>query len=327
MRWWLIVGCCFLMGCSDAENTEDTGPSGDASSLDVSAPDLPSPPDTAGPSPTGPKAMIAIHADPNGPKVDRATSENWVTLVDLLIKADSFGFKLTLLMSSDWADIIQPDPVRRKVLKGWIGNGHQLGFHHHTCGHNSPDGYRDVADGFCKGAEDRGSVALAFAKVKDLGETVDIAAQGPNTNGIYRAAEWQPDAIYATGEMAENGDGHDHRFITVPRCTNEYGNSYGGTQVTYAVPEIGHSQLDVGNFIQNQSQNNRAALETDINLMLGKEHTELGVHIGIVFHAREYADTPRGVERDNYATDKSYLDAISSCWPTKEWKWLLLESF
>jgi len=261
--------------------------------------------------------MIAIHADPNGPKNTRATPENWEKLVALVSKADQLGHKLTLLLSSDWAEMIQQVPNRKTVFKGWVSNGHHAGYHHHTCGHASPDGYRDVPDNVCNGADDRGSVAVAFDAVKALEASVDIAAQGPNTNGIYRAAEWQAEAIYATGEMADNGDGHNHRFITRPRCATDYGNSYSGSHVTYNVAEMGHSQLDVGSFTTIQNKNNLATLETEVDLALEKGHAEAGVHIGVVFHAREYTEKPRTVKRDGFDNDKAYIDAVMQLFADK----------
>jgi hypothetical protein len=261
--------------------------------------------------------MIALHLDPNGPNVTQATAEHWERLTGIMAEADKHGHKLTILMSSDWAELADEESSRKMALKTWVANGHQLGYHHHTCDHASPDGYRDISLGSCTGATDRGSVALAFAKVRDLATSlelstsVDIAAQGPNTNGVYRAAEWQPEAIYATGEMGDNGDAHgNHRFITLPRCTTEYGNSYGGSQVTYTVAELGHAQLNVGAFTTIQWQNTLAALETEVDLVVSGSHAETGVHIGVVFHGREYYANPRTVSGDNYDDDEAYLNAV-----------------
>ena len=270
---------------------------------------------------TGPMAMITVHADPDGLSDPRATPENWERLAALVAQADSHGHKLTLLFGATWMELLEDNTARRMALKAWINNGHQAGFHHHTCGHASPDGYRDVGNELCVGISDRGSVSAAFAKVKDLVTSLDLpdtpqnrvdtAAQGPNTNNVFRAVEWQADAVYATGEMSENGDGHGHhRFITRPRCTTNYGNRYEGPKVTYSVAEMGHSQLDVGSFTQFKSDNNLAALTAEIDEALGDDHVHTGVHIGIVFHAREYAPEPRTVARDSYADDRAYLDAV-----------------
>ncbi len=305
----LLAVLMFCLGCG----AEDDGGTADGGTTDEGSADRGTGGDT-------PRAMITIHIDPDGPNQTNATAENWDRLAALVAAADAHGHKLTLLMSASWVDVAS-DPARQADLKNWIENGHQLGFHHHTCGHSSPDGYRDVMGERCKNAADLGSVAVAFAKVRDLAtamnlptapnSNVDTAAQGPNPNGIYRAAEWQPEAIYATGEMSDNADGHsNHRFITLPRCATGYGNNYGGVSASYQVPEMGHAQLDVGSFTKIKSQNNLTALEADVDLVLGEEHANMGVQIGVVFHAREYTAKPRNAEGDNYDDDKAYLNAV-----------------
>ena len=226
-------------------------------------------------------------------------------------------------MSSSWADLVEDSPDKFEQLKLWIQNGHQLGYHHHSCGHVHPDGYRDVTGKDCEGEDDRGSVQGSFAEVFALGETmidlgadselarVEVAAQGPNDNNEYRSEEWQPEAIYATGPIGDNSDGHgDHKFITLPRCTTNYGNNYGPSSATYEVAELGHAQLDVGDFTDIQWKNNLARLETEIDRVLTGDHRDTGVHIGVVFHPREYDEKGRGTDRDFYATDKAYLDAV-----------------
>ncbi len=330
MRWLICLGLCLILGCGAEGETTGTDPgttdsasadaAADSQTDDIPTPDIPTPDDTPTPdnsntSATNINAMIAIHLDPTGPMVTHATEENWQRLSALVSRADEIGHKLTLLMSSDWAELTQAAPGRKLALKEWVTNGHQLGYHHHTCDHTSPDGYRDLPGLHCKNADDRGSVATSFTVVRDLGAslpggtkaTVNIAAQGPNTDGIFRAAEWQPDAIYATGEMGENGDGHNHRFITLPRCVTSYGNSYSGSQTTYQVAELGHAQLDVGDFRTKKSDNNLEALSADIDLALAAEHADTGVHIGVVFHGREYYPAPRD---DSYGDDQVYLDAV-----------------
>ena len=270
---------------------------------------------TAPPLPINTQAMVAIHLDPTGPSVTHATAQNWERLTDLMATADSFGHKLTLLMSSDWADLVAADPVRQSALQNWVNNGHQLGFHHHTCGHASPDGYRDIKNQ-CRGAEPRGSVADAFAQVQDLASnlglpSISIAAQGPNTDGLYRAAEWQPGVGFATGIMADNTDGHpDHRFITQPRCAVDYGNAYTEQPAQYPVAELGHAQLNVGAFTRLQADNNLAAMTQEISQVAVGDHAHDAVNLGLVFHAREYAATPRNEPSDNYRTDRGYLDAV-----------------
>ena len=279
-------------------------------------------------TPAGPNAMLALHLDPDNSneEVENATPEHWERLKNFVAAADFHYHKLTLLMGSSWVDLVDGslDGLDRiEQLKLWIENGHQLGYHHHSCGHAHPDGYRDVTGKTCKGEDDLGSVQLSFAEVFGLGESmidlgadpdlarVEIAAQGPNDNNEYRSEEWQPQAIYATGPIGENSDGHmGHRFITLPRCTENYGNNYGTSTATYEVAELGHAQLDVGDFVDLQGDNNLDQLEVEIDQVLAGNHADSGVHLGIVFHAREYYENSRDTERDSYSSDKAYLDAV-----------------
>ena len=276
-------------------------------------------------TPTGPSAMFALHLDPDSPNAGNvnATPEHWERLADFVATADVYGHKLTLLMGSSWVDLVEDTSGGVEQLKLWIENGHQLGYHHHSCGHAHPDGYRDVTGKDCQGEDDHGSVQGSFAEVFALGEDlidlgadpevarVEVAAQGPNDNNEYRSEEWQPEVIYATGPINDNSDGHPgHKFITLPRCTENYGNSYSGSKVTYEVPELGHAQLDVGDFTIIRGNNNLARLAVEIDQVLTGVHVDSEVHIGVVFHPREYDKNSRDSGRDSYTSDKAYLDAV-----------------
>ena len=259
-------------------------------------------------------AAIVIHLDPNGPQHQRATGQNWERLANAINAADRHGHKLTLLMAADWSELIEENQQRKNTLESWIAGGHEVGFHLHTCDHVSPDGYRDVQHR-CKGAENRGSVSVAFNRVQtllnSLGSQITTAAQGPNTSGTFRSAEWQDGVVFATGVMKDNTDGHsEHRFITLPRCARDYGNNYSGSQSRWPVAELGHAQLNVGTFTTNQSQNNIAALEAEIELLKDGSHSGQELYLGVVFHAREYAENLRQTPLDSYSTDKEYLDAV-----------------
>lgn len=271
-----------------------------------------------------PKVMFAVHIDPNSPSsgVVHATAQNWLRLKNFVATADTHGHKLTLLFHSDWMPIIEGSPNGIETITSWVNHGHQIGYHHHTCGHPHPDGYRDVELGNCGGEPDRGSVQDSFSELQALSQAlvlngvepslagIDIAAQGPNDFNQYRAKEWQPEAIYATGTIGDNSDEHgDHQFITKPRCTENYGNEY-GVPITFLVPEMGHAQLDVGNFTEIQVANNIDALESEIEQVLQGDHAGLPVHLGLVIHPDEYDDNMRATDRDNYPSDKAYLDAI-----------------
>jgi len=267
------------------------------------------------------RAVIAIHLDPNRPDINHATTQNWERLVNAVAEADRHGHKLTLLVSSDWGDLIIENQQYVDTLARWIETGHEIGFHHHTCDHVSPDGYRDVQNK-CKGMINRGSVNDAFTKIQnllvDLGTVISTAAQGPNTDGIYRSAEWQDGVILATGMIKDNSDGHsDHRFITQPRCALDYGNSYQGAPSTWPVAELGHAQLDVGSFTMIKSKNNLSTLESEIERVTTGDHSESNLHLGVVFHAREYAENLRQTTTNTFNTDKEYLEAIFALFAEK----------
>jgi hypothetical protein len=284
----------------------------------------------------GSSAMLALHLDPNYANgvVENATAENWDRLAAFVEAADLHGHKLTLLMSSSWVGLVDGtyDGVSRiDQLKSWVENGHQLGYHHHSCGHVHPDGYRDVSGKTCRGEANHGSVEDSFDEVYALGETlaamgvdpdlarVEIAAQGPNNGNEYRSEEWQAEAIYATGPVNDNTDGHPgHKFITLPRCTGDYGNNYGPETATYEVAELGHAQLNVGDFTQSQHENNLGQLAAEIDQVLTGSHADSGVMIGVVFHPREYTENERDTTGViDYASDKEYLDAVLELFTTK----------
>ena len=122
---------------------------------------------------------------------------------------------------------------------------------------------------------------------------------GPNDDNEYRSEEWQPEAIYATGNLKDNTDSHTgHKFVTLPRCTEEYDISYSGKTVTYQAPELGHTQLARGNFTEILAQR-----EVEIEQVLTGNHAHSGVHTGVVFHPREYRDNMPITDRDLYTSD------------------------
>lgn len=278
-------------------------------------------------------AMIAIHADPSA-----GVSRYWSSFEAMVASATTHGHDLTILMNSDWAAFLMPDGCPRSfergsnlaTVAGWINDGHQLGYHHHTCSHFNPDGFTDVPE--MRRTCSEGSVTTSYEMVTALSEClvssggvdadaarVDIAAQGPNDPGgdadwTYRQYEWQRANVHATGEMEANPiPGNDYVFLTQPSCKE-----YGDGRNTFDVAEMGHAQLNIGNFVCSQKANNISTLESEIDTLLSARFDDIRGHVGVVYHAREYTDRSRANDRDGrtdcspdeYDDDIAYLEAV-----------------
>lgn len=276
-------------------------------------------------SPASAGVQVTVHADPG-----HFTPENADKLIDLVRTVHPRGHRLTVLLAPDWAAGIEASPFGKGLLRQAVMAGHKVGFHHHDCGHVSPDGY--LADHFwpnpgdaCRpGFERIGTVEEAFAPIlrlqswlldsgvpPDPARSLNIAAQGPNSNGEMRLWEWQAANIYATGPIESNSDGHDHVFITRATC-HTYSND-GLDRVRWNVPEIGHRQIDVGDFRDNGNTLARFQEELFEVFDPSGSHYGSGVHLGVVFHAREFDEhalrQPAGNDR---AYILAFFDAIEA---------------
>ncbi|MBU4267665.1 MAG: hypothetical protein KJ808_02295 [Acidobacteria bacterium] len=65
----------------------------------------------------------------------------WPTVIELVQKADEFGFKLTLALNPQWAEYILEDNAKVNLVKTWQENGHEMAFHHHGFDHPDWNGY------------------------------------------------------------------------------------------------------------------------------------------------------------------------------------------
>ena len=284
----------------------------------------------------GRRAMIAIHADPSTP----SPSRHWDPFQSMVSSATDHGHQLTILMSSDWVSVVMPDgcPVaitdgsKLATVRQWVLDGHQLGYHHHTCAHFNPDGFTD-APGMA-GTCTEGSVATSYQSVADLAQclvdaggvdsqlaSVHIAAQGPDNpvgdaGNTYRDYEWQASNTQATGNVEVNPvPGRSDQFLTQPTC-----HVYGDGINQFDVAELGHSQVNVGSFVCSQKEHSFATLEAEIDTLLSPAFDDIEAYIGVVFHAREYLETRlRNADRDRegndcspdaFANDREYLDAM-----------------
>ena len=81
--------------------------------------------------------FMAIHCDPQF-----AGEDDWNALEALVAAADARQLKLTIQFNPLWATTLQASPDRLVAVANWVGNGHELGGHHHVFTHPGGwDGY------------------------------------------------------------------------------------------------------------------------------------------------------------------------------------------
>lgn len=93
-----------------------------------------------------PYYFVAIHnealPDPLYPEV--TLEKSYITLKEIIAKADSFNIKLTLMFTPQWVDYINSDNNRLEDLKKWKLKGHEIAAHHHAIKHPNWDGYTNM---------------------------------------------------------------------------------------------------------------------------------------------------------------------------------------
>ncbi len=81
-------------------------------------------------------AVIIVHCDPHiGPEAISNSTTAWQKLEALVAKSNDHGVVLSLLFAVPWAEHAVAEQSRVDQLVGWIGQGHQVGFHHHDATH------------------------------------------------------------------------------------------------------------------------------------------------------------------------------------------------
>lgn len=91
-----------------------------------------------------PELFIAIHCEPGSfPATTDYPEQYWLNLRDMMIKADQYDVKLTLLFNPQWASYILLDSVRFSMVRSWESNGHEIGLHHHGAHMGNWNGYTD----------------------------------------------------------------------------------------------------------------------------------------------------------------------------------------
>jgi len=73
-----------------------------------------------------PTSVFVVHCEPTN-----ATPLMFQKLRDMVILADQHSVPMTILMSSQWAQMVIQDPTRQSMVEDWAANGHEIGCHHH----------------------------------------------------------------------------------------------------------------------------------------------------------------------------------------------------
>lgn len=90
-----------------------------------------------------PYYFIAIHNEPFHDEYnsDERLAAAYITLKEMVAKADKYNIKLTLMFTAQWSDYILASSDRKADLAAWKKNGHEISAHHHETGHGNWDGY------------------------------------------------------------------------------------------------------------------------------------------------------------------------------------------
>ena len=73
-----------------------------------------------------PVSVFVVHCEPSN-----ANQYYYLKLVELVDLADQYSEKLTILMTSQWAQMVEEDPVKVDSIESWASSGHEIGCHHH----------------------------------------------------------------------------------------------------------------------------------------------------------------------------------------------------
>lgn len=95
-----------------------------------------------------PYYFIAIHnealPDPLYPEITLKNS--YITLKEIIAKADNYNIKLTLMFNPQWVDYIKLEADRLEDLEKWKLSGHEIAAHHHAIKHPNWNGYTNMPE-------------------------------------------------------------------------------------------------------------------------------------------------------------------------------------
>jgi hypothetical protein len=190
----------------------------------------------------------------------------WNPLMSLVLDADSYGHKLTLLFSPQFARWVCQDTTRVSIVKSWQNRGHEVGVHHHGPHMGTWDGYADSAN-YATDPEYQGTLADMVGEVKKL--TRDGKIRTATISFPEDAqAEWPAGVPFE----ADGGFGGLDDLVSEPQSVVRGGHS---------VMSIRHAQYGTGIHDVSLSQLEVAAA----NLADGQV-------MGLAFHDRNYASNP-----------------------------------
>lgn len=131
----------------------------------------------------------------------------WPTVVELVRKADEYGFKLTLAFNPQWGRFLLRDRARLALVRRWQRAGHEVGFHHHARNHPDWNGYSNDPDA----VEDPlylGTVDDGFSFVKDVAAPVIVVSgtlgRVPVDDPSLMAPPADKDLIQGVGNMRDS---------------------------------------------------------------------------------------------------------------------------
>ena len=86
--------------------------------------------------------FIAVHCDP---KDQETILRDWKILEDMVVASNDANVKLTLMMTPQWASLIEARPEYQEKLAWWVTQGHEIASHHHSPYHPGQwDGYTNL---------------------------------------------------------------------------------------------------------------------------------------------------------------------------------------
>ncbi len=177
-----------------------------------------------------PYYFVAIHNEAlPDPLYPEATLEkSYITLKEIIAKADNYSIKLTLMFNPQWVDYIGSDFTRLENLKKWKLSGHEIAAHHHSVKHPNWNGYTNTPEN--EAIELRIKLRKDHISEEYLGDMNDYASKLKkinytiNSGCVGKSIEMPDNFIYDTcSGFSNNGDSGQKLLDENPeKGINEY---------------------------------------------------------------------------------------------------------